>query len=95
MQTPTITFHLPSHRVCHVFGRGQVAQAPAEVLFGFYPGEDSAGGAPFKITFKPALSQHYEMAFTMEEQVRIERWMRGMRMNRSKIPDNQSDTIVN
>jgi hypothetical protein len=87
----TLTIHLPAARVAHVFGR-EVAQAPAEIVFGLYPG-DTAG--PFKITIKPALSQFYELSFTPGEQASIERYMRAMRQSRGKIPHNISDSEAN
>lgn len=63
----------------------------ADVIFGYYPGEEGPEGFPFKIALKPSLQSLFEIAFS-EEQIRtiIAHFERMLR-RRSKIPHGVSD----
>lgn len=82
---------LPEGRVVLVLGRN-VAQVPAVLIAGYYPGEDTGpASAPYKLTVELGMNTLQEFALTFKEANRIARLWALMRRRGGHLPHSVSD----
>jgi hypothetical protein len=94
MHNLEISATLPAARTALVYGPGVVAQAPAELKFGYFPGEDRRDGAPFKITIQTGLNDFREFALTRYQVAGIVRhWWHCLKL-RALAPNRKQDNEI-
>lgn len=94
-QTPAheITMPLSPGQTVLVFSpRDIVDDLAAELIVGYYPGEDRPGGAPYKIALRPSLHTLFETSLTEVQFVQMLRHLTTWWRKKATLPYAVSDS---
>lgn len=91
-----ITIPLLSGQTTLVFSpRDVVSDLLADLVVGYYAGEDVPGGAPYKIALKPSLQTLFEVSLTEIQFIQMLKHLAGWLKNRMHLPHSISDSDTN
>jgi hypothetical protein len=90
-----ITIPLTPGQTALVFSpRDVVDDLPANLVVGYYPGEDVPGGFPYKIALAPSLQTLFEASLSEAQFVQMLRHLAGWFKKKATLPHSVSDQAV-